>query len=84
MINLAMAIVGTTQIIKNLIPWKGSRVVWTIVTIAVGIALTLLMHMSLVEGIVSTCAATLFYDNVYKFFEHLFEGGLKNESIGAR
>ncbi len=83
MIKLALAIVGTTQIIKNLIPVDGNRIVWTIVTIAVGVVLAILMHMPLVEAIIGICGATLFYDTVYKFFENLFNGGLTNESISA-
>lgn len=76
-IKCALAIVGTTQIFKNIFPTpKVKGWVWTILTIIVGVGITALYATCppiVMDGIIGISGATIFYDTIYKTFEKLFK-----------
>lgn len=72
---VALATVGTTEVIKNLIQ-KGGKRVWTIATMIVGILMTVIafyLPEKVLYGIVGVSGATIFYDTIFKAFGKLFE-----------
>ena len=74
-LKLALATVGVTQIIKNLIPeGKGNKVVWTLVALIVGTVIGLIQTYTQVnlDIVIGVCGATIFYDTIYKRFERMF------------
>lgn len=74
-IKLAIATVGVTQIIKNLIPeGKGNKVVWTLVALIVGTVIGLIQRYTQanLDIVIGVTGATLFYDTIYKRFERMF------------
>ena len=75
MILVALATVGTTEILKNLIQ-KGGKRVWTLVTIVVGVGMSFIafyLPEKVLYGIIGVSGATVFYDTVFKTFQKLFE-----------
>lgn len=76
-VKVAVATVGVTQLLKNLIG-KGGKVVWTIATILCGIGITIIQCLCpavVMDGIIAVSGATIFYDTIYKTFEKIFKGG---------
>ena len=77
---VALATVGTTEILKNLIQ-KGGKRVWTLVTIVVGVGMSFIafyLPEKVLYGIIGVSGATVFYDTVFKTFQKIF---LKSEKI---
>lgn len=73
-IKIAVATVGVTQLLKNLIG-KGGKVLWTIITILIGTGITAVQCLCpsvVMDGIIAVAGATVFYDTIYKAFEKLF------------
>ena len=82
MILVALATVGTTEILKNLIQ-KGGKRIWTLVTIVVGVGMSFIafyLPEKVLYGIIGVSGATVFYDTVYKTFQKIFQ---KEESKEA-
>ena len=79
-LKVAIATVGITQLIKNLIPVqlpsKVAKPVFTVLTIMVGTGIWFLSQKFPIDAIIAVSGATIFYDTIYKRFEGLF----KNES----
>lgn len=72
---IAIATVGTTEVIKNFIQ-KGGKRIWTLVTILVGVGMTFIafyLPEKVLYGVVGVSGATIFYDTIYKSFEKLFK-----------
>ena len=72
---IALATVGVTEIVKNLIQ-KGGKRIWTLVTIVVGAVMTLVafyLPEKVMYGIIGVSGATVFYDTVYKAFAKIFK-----------
>ena len=70
-----VAIVGTVGVIKNLVG-KGSKRVWTIVTVVVGIGVAIAAMYLPIKALqvwVAVTGATLFYDTIFKAFQKLIE-----------
>lgn len=75
LVLVALATVGTTEVIKNLVQ-KGGKRVWTLSTIAVGVLMTIIafyLPEKVLYGIVGVSGATIFYDTIFKAFGKLFE-----------
>ena len=75
MILVALATVGTTEILKNLIQ-KGGKRVWTLVTIVVGVGMSFIafyLPENVLYGIIGVSGATVFYDTVFKTFQKIFQ-----------
>ena len=75
MILVALATVGTTEILKNLIQ-KGGKRVWTLVTIVVGVGMSFIafyLPEKVLYGIIGVSGATVFYDTVFKTFQKIFQ-----------
>ena len=71
---IALATVGTTEVLKNLIQ-KGGKRIWTLATILVGAGMTALAVFCpeiVLGGIVAVSGATVFYDTIYKTFQKFF------------
>lgn len=71
-----VAIVGTVGVIKNLIPAKGNKVIWTIVTLVVGAGVgtaACFLPVKVMQVWVAVTGATLFYDTVFQSFKKLIE-----------
>lgn len=76
-VKVAVATVGVTQLLKNLIG-KGGKVVWTTTTILVGVgtsAIQCLCPSVVMDSIIAVSGATVFYDTIYKAFEKIFTRG---------
>lgn len=72
---IAIATVGTTEVIKNFVQ-KGGKRIWTLVTLVVGFGITFVafyLPAKVLYGIVGVSGATVFYDTIYKSFEKLFK-----------
>ena len=72
---VALATVGTTEILKNLIQ-KGGKRVWTLVTIVVGVGMSFIafyLPEKVLYGIIGVSGATVFYDTVFKTFQKIFQ-----------
>ena len=72
---VALATVGTTEILKNLIQ-KGGKRVWTLVTVVVGVGMSFIafyLPAKVLYGIIGVSGATVFYDTVYKTFQKIFQ-----------
>lgn len=79
---VALATVGVTEVIKNLIQ-KGGKRTWTLATIGVGVVMVLVafyLPEKILYGIVGVSGATVFYDTIFKMFAKLFE--TLSEKIG--
>lgn len=78
---MALATVGVTELIKNLVQ-KGGKRVWTLATIAVGVCMSLVafyLPEKILYGIIGVSGATVFYDTIFKTFKKLFENGRTEE-----
>ena len=76
---VALATVGVTEIIKNLIQ-KGGKRLWTLITILVGVCMTVAVFYlpeKVMYGIIGVSGATVFYDTIFKSFKKLFEKGVQ-------
>ena len=74
-IKVAVASVGVTQLLKNLID-KGGKVVWTIVTILVGVGISVIQCLcpsTVMDSTIAISGASIFYDTIYKSFEKIFK-----------
>lgn len=74
-IKVAVATVGVTQLLKNLID-KGGKVVWTIVTILVGVGISVIQCLcpsTVMDSTIAISGASIFYDTIYKSFEKIFK-----------
>lgn len=74
-IKVAVATVGVTQLLKNLIG-KGGKVVWTIVTILVGVGISVIQCLcpsTVMDSAIAISGASIFYDTIYKSFEKIFK-----------
>lgn len=74
-LKIALATVGTTEVIKNFIQ-KGGKKVWTFVTLLVGAGMTVIAVLCpevILTGIVAVSGAVVFYDTIFKSFKKLFE-----------
>lgn len=74
LVLVALATVGVTEIIKNLIQ-KGGRRIWTAVTMVVGSVIVIaavFLPEQVLYGIVGVSGATVFYDTIYKSFSRMF------------
>lgn len=72
---VALATVGTTEILKNLIQ-KGGKRVWTLITVVVGVGMSFIafyLPAKVLYGIIGVSGATVFYDTVYKTFQKIFQ-----------
>lgn len=77
-VKCALATVGTTQLFKNIFPTpdKIKGWLWTIVTIVVGVGITVIKitcPSAVMDGIIAISGATIFYDTIYQTFEKLFK-----------
>lgn len=73
--KVAIATVGVTQILKNVIPLKAGKL-WTLFTIFVGIGITVIRCLCpaiVMDAVISISGATIFYDTIYQSFEKLFK-----------
>lgn len=73
--KVALATVGVTQILKNLIPFKAGKI-WTLFTILVGIGITAIQCLCpsvVMDSTIAISGATIFYDTIYQSFEKLFK-----------
>lgn len=76
-IKVAVATVGVTQLLKNLIG-KGGKAVWTTATILVGAGTSVIQCLCpavIMDSIIAVSGATVFYDTIYKSFEKIFTRG---------
>lgn len=76
-VKVAVATVGVTQLFKNLIG-KGGKVLWTTITILVGIGILVIQCLCppvVMDGIIAISGATIFYDTIYQTFEKIFKRG---------
>lgn len=74
-LKIALATVGTTEVIKNFIQ-KGGKKVWTLVSLIVGAGMTVIAIYcpeNLLTGIVAVSGAVVFYDTIFKAFQKFFE-----------
>lgn len=74
-LKIALATVGTTEVIKNFIQ-KGGKKVWTLVSLIVGAGMTVVAiygSENLLTGIVAVSGAVVFYDTIFKTFQKFFE-----------
>ena len=74
-IKVAVATVGVTQLLKNLIG-KGGKIIWTIVTILVGIGISVMQYLCpsvVMDSTIAISGASIFYDTIYKSFEKIFK-----------
>lgn len=74
-LKIALATVGTTEVIKNFIQ-KGGKKVWTLITLIVGAGMTVIAVLCpevILTGIVAVSGAVVFYDTIFKSFKKLFE-----------
>lgn len=72
---VALATVGTTEILKNLIQ-KGGKRVWTLITVVVGVGMSFIafyLPAKVLYGIIGVSGATVFYDTIYKTFQKIFQ-----------
>jgi hypothetical protein len=79
---IALATVGITEVLKNLIQ-KGGKRFWTIVTILDGALLTVIAIYCpeiVLGGIVAVSGATVFYDTIYKSFQKFFSEKILKEN----
>lgn len=83
--KIALATVGVTEVIKNLIQ-KGGKKVWTLITLFVGSVMTVVAIYCpevVLTGIVAVSGAVIFYDTIFKtfkkFFEKLSDKGKEND-----
>ena len=79
-LKIALATVGTTEVIKNFIQ-KGGKKVWTLITLIVGVGMVFVVTYcpeSVVLGIVGVSGAVIFYDTIFKSFKKLFEKERQN------
>lgn len=80
-VKVAVATVGVTQLLKNLIPVKKGWM-WTIITVIVGIGISAAQYLCpawVVDTIIAVSGATIFYDTIYQTFEKIFKRGDKDE-----
>lgn len=76
-IKVAVATVGVTQLLKNLIG-KGGKRIWTTATILVGVVIVAIQYLCpplVMDGVIAVAGATVFYDTIYKTFEKMFQRG---------
>ena len=76
-IKVAVATVGVTQLLKNLIG-KGGKRIWTTATILVGVGIVAIQCLCpplVMDGVIAVSGATVFYDTIYKTFEKMFQRG---------
>lgn len=74
-LKVAVATVGVTQLLKNLIG-KGGKAVWTIVTILVGVGISVMQYLCptvVMDSAIAISGASIFYDTIYKSFEKIFK-----------
>ena len=74
-LKIALATVGTTEVIKNFIQ-KGGKKVWTFVTLIVGAGITAIAIYcpeNVLTGFVAVSGAVVFYDTIFKAFQKFFE-----------
>ena len=74
-IKVAVATVGVTQLLKNLIG-KGGKIVWTTITILVGIGISVIQYLCpsvVMDSTIAISGASIFYDTIYKSFEKIFK-----------
>lgn len=84
-IKIALATVGLTQMLKNLIG-KGGKVLWTIITVLCGIGITVIQCLCpavVMDGIIAVAGATVFYDTIYKTWENLFKKAFNRDTDGG-
>lgn len=75
--KVAIATVGVTQMLKNIIPLKVGKL-WTFVTILVGVGISAMQCLCpsvVMDSTIAISGATIFYDTIYQSFEKLFKGG---------
>lgn len=81
--KVSVATVGVVQLLKNMITFKkGGKILWTIITIVVGILLTIIQQLvpsGVMDGVIAVSGATIFYDTIYQSFEKIFKKGDKGE-----
>lgn len=76
-VRVAVATVGVTQLLKNLIG-KGGKVTWTIATILVGIGISAMQCLCpsvVMDSTIAISGASVFYDTIYQTFEKIFKRG---------
>lgn len=76
-LKVAVATVGVTQLLKNLIG-KGGKVVWTIATILVGTGISVMQCLCpsvVMDSTIAISGASIFYDTIYQTFEKIFKRG---------
>lgn len=80
-LKVAVATVGVTQLLKNLIGKGGKvgkvgKVVWTIITILVGVGISVMQYLCptvVMDSAIAISGASIFYDTIYKSFEKIFK-----------
>lgn len=76
-VKVAVATVGVTQLLKNLIG-KGGKRIWTSVTVLIGVGIVAIQYLCpplVMDGVIAVAGATVFYDTIYKTFEKMFQRG---------
>lgn len=76
-LKVAVATVGVTQLLKNLIG-KGGKVTWTIATILVGVGISVMQCLCpsvVMDATIAISGASIFYDTIYQTFEKIFKRG---------
>ncbi len=74
-VEIAIATVGMTEVIKNFIQTGGKRL-WTLITMVVGalmVVIAVLCPPVVLHGIVAVSGAVVFYDTIFKSFQKLFQ-----------
>ena len=74
----AIATVGVVQLIKNMLNNKGNKVIWTIITILVGIGICTMQYLcpsAVMDSVITVSGASIFYDTIYQTFEKIFKKG---------
>lgn len=74
-VKVAVATVGVTQLLKNLIGKEG-KILWTIITILVGVGISVMQYLCpsvVMDSTIAISGASIFYDTIYKSFEKIFK-----------
>lgn len=81
--KISVATVGMVQMLKNMITFKkGGKILWTFITILVGIGISAVQYLCpsvVMDSIIAISGATIFYDTIYQSFEKIFKKGDKSE-----
>ena len=80
--RIAIATVGVTELIKNFFDGKGSKKIWSLVAIVVGVGcifVSTYLPEKVLDGMTAISGAVVFYDTIFKSFKKWFEKIGKND-----